>query len=175
VPEALDLAHVGEDLALREWVVLMAADVESARTRTRNERARSVLRRSRSGEPGPTRGHRSRKSRTLTGSASTCDTVQPLCDRHANVANTRRCDAHPEVLEEAQQIRRSATRAERLETRGRSAAHGDLATAEACEHRTSFSPRCRGWKPSPLRSVAQHEIPCWSGMHRLPSRRASSL
>jgi len=28
MPEALDLAHIGEDLALRERVVLMAADVD---------------------------------------------------------------------------------------------------------------------------------------------------
>jgi hypothetical protein len=45
VPEALDLAHVGEDLALRERVVLMAADVDE-RPETgiaMNERDRSSL------------------------------------------------------------------------------------------------------------------------------------
>jgi hypothetical protein len=45
VPEALDLAHVGEDLALREWVVLMAADVEECPEPglAMNERDRSCV------------------------------------------------------------------------------------------------------------------------------------
>ena len=149
VTEALDLAHVGEHLAFRERVILVAADVDERPEPglAMDERDSLPL----DLEPADlTQGEiAGRAKSTRTGSVPT---VTP--SKRAATAAAMRADARGGMRahrssKKPNRMSRSATAGGTPRTRGRSAARGRSGRRPRRASSARRSPRCRDWGPSP--------------------------